>query len=322
MNLLAAILPIIIGFAIDLILGDPYALPHPIRLIGTLISKLEAFTRKHFKSLRFGGVFLGVTVLFLSTSVPFLILFFSYKLNIILGIAVESILCYYLIAPKCLRDESMKVYRAINENDIEKARKAVSMIVGRDTICLDQSGIIRAAVETVAENTSDGVTAPIMYMSVGGAALGFFYKAANTMDSMIGYRNEKYADLGCFAARLDDVLNFIPSRLTALTMVFSAYILGMNGRNAFKIWRRDRRKHASPNSAQTESACAGALDVRLAGDAYYFGRLHKKEFIGDDSRPIENEDIRRANRLMYCTSVIILMFSAVFRALVFGGILW
>jgi len=321
MNLFAAILPIIIGFVIDLILGDPYFLPHPVRLIGTLISGLEVFVRNHFKSLRFGGVFLGATTLFLSTAAPFLILFLSYKLNVVLGIAVESIFCYYLIAPKCLRAESMKVYRAIKENDIEKARKAVSMIVGRDTAYLDESGIIRAAVETVAENTSDGVTAPIMYMSLGGAALGFFYKAANTMDSMIGYRNEKYADLGCFAARLDDVLNFIPSRLTAITMVFSAYILRMNGRNAFKIWKRDRRKHASPNSAQTESVCAGALDVRLAGDAYYFGKLHKKDFIGDDNRPIENEDIPRANRLMYCTSVIVLMFSAAFRALIFGGYL-
>ena len=170
----------------------------------------------------------------------------------------------------------MKVYSAIKENDTEKARKAVSMIVGRDTAVLDQSGIIRAAVETVAENTSDGVTSPIMYMALGGGALGFFYKAANTMDSMIGYKNEKYADIGRFAAKLDDVLNYIPSRITAIIMVLSAYLLGFNGKNACKIWKRDRRKHASPNSAQTESVCAGALDIRLAGDAYYFGELHKK----------------------------------------------
>lgn len=321
MNFSIPALPIIFGFIIDFILGDPYSLPHPIRLIGTLISALEKFTRKHFKNLRVGGVFLAVTVLVLSTAIPFLILFLSYKLNIILGIVIESIFCYYLIAPKCLRDESMKVYRAIKENDTEKARKAVSMIVGRDTASLDQCGIIRAAVETVAENTSDGVTAPIMYMSLGGAVLGFFYKATNTMDSMLGYKNEKYADLGRFAAKLDDVLNFIPSRLTAMAMILSAYILKMNVRNAFKIWKRDRRKHASPNSAQTESVCAGALDIRLAGDAYYFGELHKKDYIGDDNRPIENEDIRRANRLMYCTSVIILLISAVFRAVIFGGIL-
>ena len=322
MNLLAAIMPIIIGFIIDLILGDPYTLPHPIRLIGTLISKLEIFTRKNFKNLCAGGVFLGITVLFLSTAIPFVILFLSYKLNIILGIVTESVFCYYLIAPKCLCDESMKVYRAIEENDTEKARKAVSMIVGRDTDCLDKNGIIRAAVETVAENTSDGVTAPMMYMSLGGAVLGFFYKATNTMDSMIGYKNEKYAELGRFAARLDDVLNYIPSRFTAITMIISAYILKMNGKNAVKIWKRDRRKHASPNSAQTESVCAGALDIRLAGDAYYFGKLHKKDYIGDDNRPIENEDIRRANRLMYCSAVITLLFSVLFRAIIFGGIIW
>jgi len=322
MNLLAVIMPIIIGFIIDLILGDPYTLPHPIRLIGTLISKLEIFTRKNFKNLHSGGVFLGITVLFLSTAIPFVILFLSYKLNIILGIVIESVFCYYLIAPKCLCDESMKVYRAIEENDTEKARKAVSMIVGRDTDCLDKNGIIRAAVETVAENTSDGVTAPMMYMSLGGAVLGFFYKATNTMDSMIGYKNEKYAELGRFAARLDDVLNYIPSRFTAITMIISAYILKMNGKNAVKIWKRDRRKHASPNSAQTEAVCAGALDIRLAGDAYYFGMLHKKDYIGDDNRPIENEDIRRANRLMYCSAVITMLFSVLFRAIIFGGIIW
>ena len=321
MNFLIPVLPMIIGFVIDLILGDPYTLPHPIRLIGTLISRLEKFTRKHFKDLRAGGVFLAVTVLVLSTAIPFLMLFVFYKLSMIVGIIAESIFCYYMIAPKCLSDESMKVYHAINENDTEKARKAVSMIVGRDTASLDESGIIRAAVETVAENTSDGVTAPIMYMSFGGASLGFFYKAVNTMDSMIGYKNDKYADLGRFAAKLDDVLNFIPSRLTAIAMIISAYILGFNGRNAFKIWKRDRRKHASPNSAQTESVCAGALEIRLAGDAYYFGELHKKDYIGDDNRPVENEDIKRANKLMYCTAIIVLIISLIFRAFVFGGIL-
>lgn len=321
MNFLIPALPVLIGFAIDLILGDPYRLPHPVRLIGSLISWLERFVRKHFaERLRTGGILLAVTVTVLSAGIPLAILLVCYRLNIILGTAVESVLCYYLIAAKCLRDESMKVFRAVCENDTEKARRAVSMIVGRDTSVLDRSGIIRAAVETVAENTSDGVTAPIMYMSLGGAVFGFFYKAANTMDSMIGYKNEKYAQIGRFAAKLDDVLNWIPARLTALVMIISAHMLGMNGRGAYKIWKRDRRKHASPNSAQTESVCAGALDVRLAGDAYYFGELHKKEYIGDNIRPVEAEDIRRANRLMYCTSVIVLILSAVFRAAVFGGL--
>ena len=322
MKLMTAIMPIIIGFVIDSFIGDPYNLPHPIRLIGRLISKLEKFIRRRFRNLYAGGVFLALTVIFISAVVPFFILYFYYRLNIVFGILIEGIFCYYLIAPKCLRNESMKVYSAIKIKDTEKARKAVSMIVGRDTDCLDESGIIKAAVETVAENTSDGVTAPIMYMSLGGAVFGFIYKAVNTMDSMIGYKNDKYINLGRFAAKLDDVFNFIPSRLTAAVMILSAYILGMNGKNAFRIWKRDRRKHASPNSAQTEAVCAGALEIRLAGDAYYFGKLHKKEYIGDDIRPIENEDIRRANKLMYCTSIIVLIVSVLIRGIIFGGVLW
>ena len=314
-------LPMLIGFIIDIILGDPYSLPHPIRAIGTLISKFEKFVRSRFNNLRKGGVFLAVAVIVISTLAPLLILILCYRINVILGVAIESVMCWQLVAARCLQKESMKVYRAILENDTEKARKAVSMIVGRDTAVLDGNGIIKAAVETVAENTSDGVTAPMMYISAGGAALGFLYKAVNTMDSMIGYKNEKYADIGRFAARLDDLLNYIPSRLTALAMILSAYLLRLDGKNAFHIWKRDRRKHASPNSAQTESVCAGALDIRLAGDAYYFGVLHKKEFIGDDIRPPESEDIRRANRLMYCTSVIVLIISAAARAFIFGGLI-
>lgn len=314
-------LPMLIGFIIDIILGDPYSLPHPIRAIGTLISKLEKFVRSRFNNLRKGGIFLAVAVLVISTLAPLLILILCYRINVILGVAIESVMCWQLVAARCLQKESMKVCRALEENDTEKARKAVSMIVGRDTEVLDEKGIIKAAVETVAENTSDGVTAPMMYISAGGAALGFLYKAVNTMDSMIGYKNEKYADIGRFAARLDDLLNYIPSRLTALAMILSAYLLRLDGKNAFHIWKRDRRKHASPNSAQTESVCAGALDIRLAGDAYYFGELHKKEFIGDDIRPPESEDIRRANRLMYCTSVIVLIISAAARAFIFGGLI-
>ncbi len=314
-------LPMVVGFIIDIIFGDPYSLPHPVRAIGTLISKLEKFVRSRFNNLRKGGVFLAIAVLVISTLAPLLILIICYRINVILGIAIESVMCWQLVAARCLQKESMKVCRALEENDTEKARKAVSMIVGRDTDVLDEKGIIKAAVETVAENTSDGVTAPIMYISAGGAALGFLYKAVNTMDSMIGYKNEKYADIGRFAARLDDLLNYIPSRLTALAMILSAYLLRFDVKNAFYIWKRDRRKHASPNSAQTESVCAGALDIRLAGDAYYFGELHKKEFIGDDIRPPESEDIRRANRLMYCTSVIVLIISAAARAFIFGGLL-
>lgn len=322
MNYLIAVLPLFIGAATDCAIGDPYTMPHPIRLIGRLISKLEAFIRRRFSgSLRAGGVFLAITVLFLSVIVPLIILIICYSISPWLGAAAEGIMCYYLMAARCLRDESMKVYKNIASGDVEGARKSVSMIVGRDTAVLDEAGIIRAAVETVAENTSDGVTAPIMYMSFGGAVLGFFYKAANTMDSMIGYKNEKYADIGRFAARLDDVLNYIPSRITALAIIVCSQLLGLDGRGAYRIWKRDRRKHASPNSAQTESACAGALGVRLAGDAYYFGELHKKEYIGDALRGIENEDIRRANSLMYASSALIFAAAVIIRAVLFGGLI-
>lgn len=309
------LIPLAVGFLLDCVVGDPHFLPHPIRFIGMLISALEKAARKLFsKRLVIGGALLAVLVLLISTGIPIALLILCYRVNIILGIAVESVLCCTLIAAKCLKSESMKVYRAIKKDDTEAARHAVSMIVGRDTAVLDRTGIIKAAVETVAENTSDGVTAPIMFIALGGAPLGFLYKAANTMDSMIGYTNEKYREIGRFAARLDDFLNYIPSRLTALLMILSSGILGFDIKNAFRIWRHDRRNHASPNSAQTESVCAGALRIQLAGDAYYFGELHKKPFIGDKLRDIENEDIRRANRLMYITSVLMLLLCTVVKA--------
>ncbi|MBR6242732.1 MAG: cobalamin biosynthesis protein CobD [Ruminococcus sp.] len=317
MKFLLPALPLICGFLLDCIIGDPYDIPHPIKLIGRLISGLEKFVRKHMKDLRKGGAFLAAAVVLLSTIVPALILYICYRVDIILGIIVESVLCCYMLAARCLCNESMKVCRAAEKGDTEEARRAVSMIVGRDTAVLDRDGVIRAAVETVAENTSDGVTAPLFYMGIGGAVGGFFYKSVNTMDSMIGYRNEKYIDIGRYAAKLDDVLNYIPSRLTALLMAAVSPVLHLDALNAMRIWKRDRRKHASPNSAQTESACAGALHIRLAGDAWYFGELHKKPYIGDDDRRIESDDIRRSNRLMYASSILMLIISAVLRCLIF-----
>ena len=314
-------IPIVLGFLFDCIIGDPYNIPHPIKLIGRLIAAYEKAVRKHFKNLRLGGTLLALSVIAVSTALPLALLLVSYRIHILLGAAAESVLCCYMLAARCLCKESMKVCKAAKAGDTEEARKAVSMIVGRDTAVLDRDGIIRAAVETVAENTSDGVTAPLFYMGLGGAVGAFFYKSVNTMDSMIGYRDEKYADIGRFAAKLDDVLNCIPSRLTALLMSAAAPVVGLDGRNALRIWRRDRRKHASPNSAQTESACAGALHVRLAGDAWYFGKLHKKPYIGDDDRPIEAEDIRRANLLMYAASLLMLVISAAARCVIIGGIL-
>lgn len=321
MKILYCALPLLIGFGIDCILGDPHSLPHPIRAIGALIAKLEGFIRSHFHNLKTGGIFLAAAVLLVSSGLPLVILLICYRLHPAAGILAESLMCYYLMAPRCLKTESMKVCRALEAKDMDAAKTAVSMIVGRDTHSLSEPEIIRAAVETVAENTSDGVTAPILYM-IFGAPLGFFYKAANTMDSMIGYRNERYAELGYFAAKLDDVLNFIPSRISAIVMIATTALLRMDARRAFRIWRRDRRRHASPNSAQTEAVCAGALGIRLGGNAYYFGTLHQKDWIGDPIRPPETDDIRRANRLMYGTSVIVLLISAAVRSILFGGVLF
>jgi len=315
MKYLLAALPLLIGFLLDCLIGDPYQIPHPIRLIGRMIAALEKWVRTHFTALRTGGTILALTVILVSAGIPLILLLICYRIHVILGITVESILICYLLAARNLYDESMKVCRAAEAGDTEQARKAVSMIVGRDTAVLDRNGILRAAVETVAENTSDGVTAPMFFLALGGAAAGFFYKAVNTMDSMIGYRNEKYKDLGWFAAHLDDILNYLPSRLTALLMIAVCPILRMDGRNSYRIWKRDRRKHASPNSAQTESACAGALHLRLAGDAQYFGIIHRKPFIGDDDRPIVPDDIRKSNRLMYGSSILMLLLCIAIRCI-------
>ena len=293
----------IIGFILDLIVGDPHWIYHPIRLIGKLISSTEKLIRHCFPKTktgeRIGGIVLAIIVMIISTGIPLVLLIICYKMNVYLGLIIESIFCYQLLATKSLKVESMKVYKALKDKDIEKARYAVSMIVGRDTKSLDEVGITKAAVETVAENTSDGSIAPLIAIIIGGAPLGFLYKSINTMDSMIGYKNDKYINIGRFAAKLDDVVNYIPARFSAYMMILSAYMLGMDGKNAYRIYKRDRYKHDSPNSAHTESVCAGALRIRLAGDAYYFGKLHKKEYIGDALREIEIEDIKRANRLLY-----------------------
>lgn len=295
-----------IAFLLDLLLGDPEWLPHPIRFIGNLIYKTEQIIypkcKKSDKKLFWGGFLLVITVLTVSVGIAFLIISVCYAVSNILGIILEGILCYTLLATKSLKKESMKVYDAFADSDTEAARYAVSRIVGRDTEKLSEEGIVKAAVETVAENTSDGSIAPMIYLALGGAVLGFFYKAVNTMDSMVGYKNGKYLYFGRCAAKLDDIVNYIPARLSAWLMIIASFLLRMNGRQAFKIYRRDCRNHASPNSAQTESVCAGALEVELAGNAYYFGKLYEKPSIGDGLRSIEAEDIRRANQLLYMTA--------------------
>lgn len=300
-----------IGVVVDLIMGDPVWLYHPVKLIGKLITVLEGMFRNIVKDsekgLLIAGGVLCVMVLLIATGVPLLLLLYMRKINPYVSFALECFWCYQLLAGTSLYRESMKVYKQLKNNNLKGARKAVSMIVGRDTNELDEAGVIRAAVETVAENTSDAVVAPLLFMLIGGASLGFFYKAVNTMDSMIGYNNETYRYFGRASARLDDLCNYIPARLSGILMIAAAYLTGMDGGNAYRIFRRDRFCHASPNSAQTESACAGALGVRLAGDAKYFGVNYKKEFIGDAIRPIEAEDIKRAGILMYTTAGIFLI---------------
>ena len=309
---------ILLGFILDTIIGDPYKLPHPIRWIGSFISILEKLCRKIAKSntmLMILGAILVFIVVFVSGGITLLVLKLA-SFNKYAYLIVSSVICYYMLAGKSLKTESMKVYKAFENNDTEGARKAVSMIVGRDTQSLTKEGIIKAAVETVAENASDGVIAPLLWMLVLGPLGGFFYKAVNTMDSMIGYVEEKYFYIGKFAAKLDDVLNYIPARISGILVIISAFILRYDYKNAFRIFKRDRKKHASPNSAQTESAMAGALGVQLAGDATYFGVVHKKPYIGDKKREIENEDIKRANDIMYTMTIICLVVGFVIRSVV------
>ena len=305
------LLALVLGFCIDLIFGDPHSIPHPVVLIGRLISATEKLVRKIFpKTVRgenvAGGV-LWLLMVLISTAVPLGILYLGYKISLWLGLALESIMCWQILATKSLKVESMKVYTALKAGDPAEYRRAVSMIVGRDTAALDDKAVARAAVETVAENTSDGIIAPMLYLAIGGAPLGFFYKAVNTMDSMLGYVEMPYKNIGLVPAKMDDFFNFLPARLSALLMLLAGWLEGLDIRRGWRIWRRDRRNHASPNSAQTESVCAGLLGLRLAGDAYYHGVLHKKPYIGDPVREIEYEDIPRACRLLYGTAIVSLV---------------
>lgn len=318
----------IAGFVLDLLIGDPHFIPHPVRLIGSLISFCDKrlncdagynISEKKLNLIKYKrGMLLVFTVIFATFAISVIIIVAAYSINLYAGVIAEAVMTWQILATKCLRVESMRVYDALRTDGVDAGRRAVSMIVGRDTSVLDAVGVTRAAVETIAENTSDGVIAPMLYTAIGGPVLGFVYKAVNTMDSMLGYKNDKYMYFGRFAARLDDVVNFIPARISAYLMIAAAFIGGrqFDGKNAYRIFKRDRFNHASPNSAQTESACAGALRVQLAGDAVYFGKLVKKKYIGDGLREIEYEDIKRANRLMYITAFLCELLSVAVMSLV------
>lgn len=312
-----SLVALVMGYILDLIFGDPYWMPHPVRFIGNLISILEKVIRRFMPKTKrgeyIGGIILTVMVVSISMVIPLVIILMAKSINTYLALTVETFMCYQILATKSLKVESMKVYDELEKNDLPSARKAVSMIVGRDTKDLTFSGVAKAAVETVAENTSDGIIAPMIFIAIGGAPMGFFYKAINTMDSMVGYKNEKYMNFGRFAAKLDDVVNYLPARISAYQMILSSFFLRYDYKNAFKIYKRDRYNHESPNSAQTESVCAGALDVQLAGNAYYFGKLYEKPTIGDDIREINYDDIKKANRLLYCTSFISIVIISVIK---------
>lgn len=317
-----------LGFLLDFLFGDPYFLPHPIRFIGRLIQLVEKGLRRNRNGNKNGkteilqGIGMVVIVLISVVSIVWLLLLVSYRLHPYIGLAVEAFMTYQILAMKCLKVESMKVYECLREGHLEKARIRVSRIVGRDTQCLDEEGIIKAAIETVAENTSDGVIAPMFYLALGGPVLGFFYKAVNTMDSMVGYKNDNYMYFGRAAAKLDDFVNFIPSRISAVLMIGASFFLGkgFSTKEAFTIYKRDRKKHASPNAGQTEAVCAGALGIILGGDASYFGKMVKKPYIGEELQKVNYEDIKKANGLMYLTAFLFEALCLLFMFLIRRGV--
>jgi len=314
-----SLLAVCIGYCIDLVIGDPHSLPHPVIGIGKLISFLEKHLRricpKTARGENIAGGLLWSFVACASFGIPAILLALCHHISPWLRLLLESIMCWQILATKSLKDETMKVYHALKTGTLEDARYAVSMIVGRDTARLDSDGVTRAAVETVAENTSDGIIAPLFFLALGGAPLGMLYKGVNTMDSMLGYVEMPYKNIGLVPAKIDDIFNFIPARLSALLMLLAGSILNLDIKNGWKIFKRDRFNHASPNSAQTESVCAGLLRVRLAGDAWYHGVLHTKKYIGDDLRPIHIEDIPTVCRLLYVSSFLTLIMFTGLRVL-------
>ena len=302
---------ILIGFIIDCILGDPNNMLHPIRILGyinnigiKIYDKLKIKTPK----LQFiYGLFMNIIILALVFFTNLFLVYIFYKINFYLGIIFEVIMCYFIIAPKCLYVESMKIYRQLKNNNIKDARLYLSYIVGRDTENLEEEKIVKATVETISENLSDGVIAPLIFLAIGGVPLGMVYKAINTLDSMVGYKNEKFIYFGKFSAKLDDVVNFIPARISAILMIFATFLARLNTKNAIKIYLRDRYNHLSPNSAHTEAVCAGALNIQLGGKSTYNGKVVEKKTIGDNNRKANINDIVITNKLMYISTLIFII---------------
>lgn len=316
MNLLS----IYTGYALDLIVGDPYSFPHPVRFIGKLISFVEKQIRKitsSDKGLKIAGFFLWFVVVGVTLGSTSIVLHL-FEFNKIAYFAVNTILIYTTLATKCLKDESTKIYKVLKTGDLEKSRIQLSYIVGRDTTNLSEKEIVRATVETVAENTVDGIIAPLFYGFIGGAPLAMAYKAINTLDSTVGYKNDKYYYLGYASAKIDDIANYIPARLGVILISLGSLLAGFNFKNALKIGIRDRKNHKSPNCAFSEGAIAGALEIQLGGTNIYFGKEVYKPTIGDKSREIEIEDIVRTNKIMYSSSIISIIIFTVTYYLVIG----
>ena len=305
------------GFILDCFLGDPVWMPHPVVYMGKTITWAEKFLRARFPRTPKGefraGLCLAAGLPLFTLLVTGGICLLASRLHPVVGFAVQTLWCWQALAMRDLAAESRNVWKELQKEALPAARKAVGRIVGRDTERLTAEGVIKAAVETVAENFSDGVAAPMLYMFLGGAPLALVYKSINTMDSMVGYKNERYLWFGRAAARLDDAASYLPARISAPCWVAAAALTGQDWKGAWRIWRRDRRCHASPNSAQTEAACAGSLGVQLAGPAWYFGELYDKPAIGDALRPVEAEDILRANRMMIAGSVLLLVMCGAVR---------
>ena len=301
---------LLLGFALDLILGAPPWLYHPVRAMGALISFLEKRLRKMNPDTPSGHRKAGRQMAVLAVAITALTFWSIVKLASLLGPAVaflvRGFIAYQMLATRDLYNHSIRIFRRLKAGDLPGSRHALSRIVGRDTQNLDECAIVRATVESVSENTADGVVAPLFYLALGGPVLGAVYKMINTMDSMVGYRNSRYQDFGRFAAKLDDAANWIPARLAAFCMIAAAAFCRQDARGALRIWQRDRTAHSSPNSAQTEAACAGALGIQLGGDSCYGGLVVSKPTIGDDTRLPQYQDIEAANNLMLCTSFLAL----------------
>ena len=314
---LEIVIAMIVGMALDFCFGDPLWMPHPVQAIGKGISLFEKKIRPLFPASDKGQVVAGgcmvVVVLAFSFGVPYGILWLAGLVHPLLRLGVACFMCYQILATRCLKDASMQVYHVLKTGDLQEARTAVGMIVGRDTKELTREEIQEAVVETVAENTSDGVVAPLLFFAIGGAPLAFLYKGINTMDSMVGYKNDKYLYFGRAAAKLDDLANYIPARITALVMVVAAGISGLNAKQGWKIYKRDRKNHISPNSAQPESVCAGALGIQLGGDTVYGGKVVHKATMGDPVKKIDPEDIPKVNRILYVTAIVTLVISVAVR---------